>query len=64
VYRTVRDMAKRRGSQFLPVTLAGDPPKQLLRFDEGNALTIDAADRLPAKEAAARIVAAASASRA
>jgi hypothetical protein len=58
VYRTVRDMAVRRGSRFLPVTLTGAKVQRLLRFEESNALTVHMTDR-PADDAAKAIVAAA-----
>lgn len=48
VYRSVRDMAKRRGSQFLPVTLTGPKAQRLLRFDEPDALTLDMTALTPA----------------
>jgi hypothetical protein len=58
VYRSVRNMAKRRGSRFLPATLTGPKAQRLLRFDEADALTVDMTDRPPA-DAAKAIVAAA-----
>jgi hypothetical protein len=58
VYRSVRNMAKRRGARFLPATLTGPKAQRLLRFDEADALTVDMTDRPPA-DAAKAIVAAA-----
>ena len=58
VYRTVRDMAMRRGAQFLPVSLTGAKAQRLLSFDETDALTLDMT-ALPPADAAKRIVAAA-----
>lgn len=58
VYRTVRDMAARRGSAFAAVTLTGEKPQKLLRFDEPTALAVDTATASPG-DVAARIVAAA-----
>jgi hypothetical protein len=60
VYRSVRDMAKRRGARFQPVTLIADVPKKLLRFDEADALFLNAREVQP-RDAATRIVAAAEA---
>ena len=54
VYRTVRATAAKRGARFLPVTLASDPPKKLLRFDERDALTVDVTALSP-QDAAKRI---------
>jgi hypothetical protein len=58
VYRSVRNMAKRRGSRFLPATLTGAKAQRLLRFDEADALTVDMTDGPPV-DAAKAIVAAA-----
>jgi hypothetical protein len=58
VYRSVRNMAKRRGARFLPAALTGPKAQRLLRFDEADALTVDMTDRPPA-DAAKAIVAAA-----
>lgn len=58
VYRTVRDMASRRGSAFAPVTLTGEKPQTLLTFDGANAFAVDTTAMSP-QEAAARIVASA-----
>ena len=55
VYRTVRATAAKRGARFLPVTLATDPPKNLLRFDEPDALTVDVTALSP-QDAAKRII--------
>lgn len=57
VYRTVRDMAARRGARFLPVTLKAEKPQRLLRFDEADALTVEVT-AVSAQDAAAGIVAA------
>ena len=59
VYRSVRNMAKRRGSRFLPATLTGAKAQRLLRFDEADALAPET-DGLGPQDVAARIVAAAS----
>ena len=58
VYRSVRDMAKRRGARFLPLTLTGAKVQRLLTFDEADALAVDMT-ALPPADAAKRIVAAA-----
>lgn len=57
VYRTVRDMATRRGARFQPVTLIAGPPKKLLRFDEADALNVDT-NALTPDGAAKQVVAA------
>lgn len=57
VYRSVRDMAKRRVSRFLPVTLTGAKAQRLLRFDEADALAVGMTNRPPA-DVAKEIVAA------
>lgn len=58
VYRTVRDMAERRDSRFVPVVLIGEKPQKLLAFEEGHAISVDTT-ALSQEAAAARIVAAA-----
>lgn len=59
VYRTVRDMAKRRSARFLPARLLGGKSKRpLLKFDESNVVEVDLEHTAPA-EAAKAIVAAA-----
>jgi hypothetical protein len=55
VYRTIRDMAKRRGSRFQPARLTGGGSKRpLLTFDEANGIDLDAA--MPPAEASKAIV--------
>ncbi len=58
VYRTVRDMAARRGSAFAAVTLTGEKPQKLFRFEEPTALAVETGTASP-DEVAARIVASA-----
>ena len=47
VYHTVRATAIKRGAHFVPVTLVSGAPKQLLSFDEANALVVDASSLAP-----------------
>jgi hypothetical protein len=58
VYRSVRDVAMRRSSRFLPVTLKGAKAQRLLRFDEPDAFALDMTDTQPADAAKAIIEAA------
>jgi hypothetical protein len=58
VYRSVRDLAVRRGAEFQPARLLGGKSKRpLLTFDEAGALDLDIAGMAPA-DAATLIVAA------
>jgi hypothetical protein len=60
VYHAIRDTAKRRGAKFQPARLLGGASKRpLLKFDEPNALDLDATDMAPAETAKAIVAAAA-----